>query len=107
MSVKRMRFIGHLPPQAPVALSTSAKRLLRWRLLHGWHHLADPLHTFTRIGVQSQVLTIVNDKTSYYPDLVRGMIIAGKERRPQGNDASRVFDEQRLAGKGNRCDDWQ
>ena len=57
--------------------------------------------------MQSQVLTIVNDKTSYYPDLVRGMIIAGKERRPQGNDASRVFDEQRLAGKGNRCDDWQ
>jgi len=37
-----------------------------------------PLNTFTKIGVQSQVFTIVNDENYYYPDLMRGMIIDGE-----------------------------
>merc|ERR1719401_1625311 len=37
----------------------------------------DPLNTFTTIGVQSQVFTIVNDESYYYPYLMRGMIIGG------------------------------
>lgn len=36
-----------------------------------------PLNTFTKIGVQSQVFTVVNDEAYYYPDLMRGMIIDG------------------------------
>merc|ERR1711988_1335972 len=30
------------------------------------------------VGVQSQVFTIVNDEAYYYPDLIKGMIVAGK-----------------------------
>jgi len=37
----------------------------------------DPLNTFEKIGVQSQVYTIVNDESYYYPDLMRGMIVDG------------------------------
>jgi len=37
----------------------------------------DPLNTFEKIGVQSQVYTIVNDESFYYPDLIRGMIVDG------------------------------
>jgi len=37
----------------------------------------DPLNTYMKIGVQSQVYTIVNDEDYYYPDLMRGMIIDG------------------------------
>jgi len=37
----------------------------------------DPLNTFTNIGVQSQVFTIVNDESYFYPDLIRGMIVDG------------------------------
>jgi len=37
----------------------------------------DPLNTFMKIGVQSQVFTIVNDDNYYYPDLMRGMIVDG------------------------------
>ena len=46
-----------------------------------------PLNTFQKIGVQSQVFTIVNDEDYYYPDLIRGMIVepdAGAAT-PQGN----------------------
>jgi len=34
--------------------------------------------TADKIGVQSQVFTIVNDEDYYYPDLMRGMIIDGE-----------------------------
>lgn len=37
----------------------------------------DPLNTYTTIGVQAQVFTIVNDESYYYPDLMRGWIISG------------------------------
>jgi len=37
----------------------------------------DPLNTFSKIGVQSQVFTIVNDERYYYPELLRGMIVDG------------------------------
>merc|ERR1712146_235232 len=37
-----------------------------------------PLNTFEKIGVQSQVYTIVNDESYYYPDLIRGMIVDGE-----------------------------
>jgi len=33
--------------------------------------------TASQIGVQSQVFTIVNDESYYYPDLMRGMIVDG------------------------------
>jgi len=36
-----------------------------------------PLNTFQKIGVQSQVYTIVNDEDYYYPDMIRGMIVDG------------------------------
>jgi len=36
-----------------------------------------PLNTFSTIGVQGQVFTIVNDEDYYYPDLFRGMIVDG------------------------------
>jgi len=36
-----------------------------------------PLNTFSKIGVQGQVFTIVNDDAYYYPDLIRGMIVDG------------------------------
>jgi len=36
-----------------------------------------PLNTYQKIGVQSQVFTIVNDEHYYYPDLIRGMIVDG------------------------------
>merc|ERR1719284_618442 len=39
--------------------------------------MLDPLNTFQKIGVQSQVYTIVNDEDYYYPDLIRGMIVDG------------------------------
>jgi len=38
----------------------------------------DPLNTFEKIGVQSQVYTIVNDEAYYYPDMIRGMIVDGE-----------------------------
>jgi hypothetical protein len=37
----------------------------------------DPLNTFQKIGVQSQVYTVVNDENYYYPDLIRGWIHDG------------------------------
>merc|ERR1712087_445208 len=37
----------------------------------------DPLNTFSHIGVQAQIFTIVNDESYYYPDLMRGMIVEG------------------------------
>ena len=37
----------------------------------------DPLNTYQKIGVQSQVYTIVNDEAYYYPDMMRGMIVDG------------------------------
>jgi hypothetical protein len=37
----------------------------------------NPLNTYSKIGVQSQVFTIVNDEAYYYPDLMRGMIVNG------------------------------
>ena len=44
------------------------------------------LNTFTKIGVQSQVFTVVNDEDYYYPDLIRGMIVepAAGGATPQG-----------------------
>jgi len=33
--------------------------------------------THDNVGVQSQVFTIVNDDAYYYPDLIKGMIVAG------------------------------
>ena len=43
--------------------------------------IADPSSaansTARQIGVQSQVFTVVNDETHYYPDLMRGMIVDG------------------------------
>jgi hypothetical protein len=38
----------------------------------------DPLNTFTKIGVQAQIFTIVNDESYFYPDLMRGMIVDGE-----------------------------
>ena len=35
--------------------------------------------TAQQIGVQSQVFTIVNDDSYYYPDLFRGMIVDGEK----------------------------
>merc|ERR1719215_1493037 len=40
--------------------------------------MLSPLNTFTKIGVQSQVFTIVNDENYYYPNLMRGMIVDGE-----------------------------
>jgi len=37
----------------------------------------DPLNTYEKIGVQSQVFTVINDEAFYYPDLMRGMIVDG------------------------------
>ena len=37
----------------------------------------DPLNTYQKIGVQSQVYTIVNDEAYYYPDMMRGAIVDG------------------------------
>mmetsp|Transcript_98508 Transcript_98508/g.298964 ORF Transcript_98508/g.298964 Transcript_98508/m.298964 type:complete len:438 (-) Transcript_98508:176-1489(-) len=36
-----------------------------------------PLNTYMKIGVQSQVYTIVNDETYYYPEMIKGMIVDG------------------------------
>ena len=36
-----------------------------------------PLNTYQKIGVQSQVFTVVNDENYYYPDLIKGMIVDG------------------------------
>jgi len=33
--------------------------------------------THNNVGVQSQVFTVVNDEAYYYPDLFKGMIVAG------------------------------
>merc|ERR1719163_409137 len=37
-----------------------------------------PLNTYQKIGVQSQVYTIVNDEAYYNPDMIRGMIVDGE-----------------------------
>jgi len=37
----------------------------------------DPLNTFSTIGVQAQIFTIINDEDYYYPDLIRGWIVNG------------------------------
>merc|ERR1712086_947362 len=54
----------------------------------------DPLNTFTKIGVQSQVFTVVNDEDYYYPDLIRGMIVEpfrpGQKGTPQGEFGQNV-----------------
>merc|ERR1712086_632849 len=47
----------------------------------------DPLNTYQKIGVQSQVFTIVNDEDYYYPDLMRGMIVE-PEREETRRDSS-------------------
>jgi len=36
-----------------------------------------PLNTYEKIGVQSQVFTVVNDEAYYEPNLLRGMIMGG------------------------------
>merc|ERR1711871_674142 len=36
-----------------------------------------PLNTYKKIGVQSQVFTVVNDEKYYNPDLIKGMIMGG------------------------------
>jgi len=36
-----------------------------------------PLNTFSTIGVQAQIFTIVNNESYYYPDLIRGMVVEG------------------------------
>jgi hypothetical protein len=36
-----------------------------------------PLNTFTKIGVQGQIFTIVNDENYFYPNMFRGMIVDG------------------------------
>mmetsp|Transcript_115911 Transcript_115911/g.328485 ORF Transcript_115911/g.328485 Transcript_115911/m.328485 type:complete len:364 (-) Transcript_115911:203-1294(-) len=41
----------------------------------------NPLNTYTKIGVQSQTFTIVNDEHYFYPDLMRGMIVDGEYGR--------------------------
>eukprot|EP00746_Dinoflagellata_sp_MGD_P157003 gnl/MRDRNA2_/MRDRNA2_86063_c0_seq7.p1 gnl/MRDRNA2_/MRDRNA2_86063_c0~~gnl/MRDRNA2_/MRDRNA2_86063_c0_seq7.p1 ORF type:complete len:407 (-),score=79.63 gnl/MRDRNA2_/MRDRNA2_86063_c0_seq7:454-1497(-) len=38
----------------------------------------DPLNTFSKIGVQGQVFTIVNDESYFYPNMMRGMIVDGE-----------------------------
>jgi len=38
----------------------------------------DPLNTFSKIGVQGQIFTIVNDEAYYYPELIRGAIVDGE-----------------------------
>jgi len=45
----------------------------------------DPLNTYSKIGVQGQVFTIINDERYYYPDLIRGMIVDGE----MGQDITR------------------
>lgn len=49
-------------------------------------------NTFTKIGVQSQVFTVVNDEDYYYPDLIRGMIVepANGNDTPQGEFGQNV-----------------
>jgi hypothetical protein len=42
----------------------------------------DPLTTYSTIGVQGQVFTIVNDESLYYPDLIKGMIVDGEMGKP-------------------------
>jgi len=37
----------------------------------------NPLNTFSKIGVQAQIFTIVNDEAYFYPDLIRGAIVDG------------------------------
>jgi len=37
----------------------------------------DPLNTFSKIGVQGQVFTIVNDESYFYPNMMRGAIVDG------------------------------
>ena len=37
----------------------------------------NPLNTFQKIGVQSQVFTVVNDEAYYNGDLIKGMIVDG------------------------------
>merc|ERR1711865_48773 len=44
-----------------------------------------PLNTYQKIGVQSQVFTIVNDEDYYYPDLMRGMIVEAETGAGQGS----------------------
>jgi len=36
-----------------------------------------PLTTFSTVGVQAQIFTIVNNESYYYPDLFRGMVVDG------------------------------
>lgn len=51
----------------------------------------DPLNTFQKIGVQSQVFTVVNDEDYYYPDLIRGMIVEpANNDTPQGEFGQNV-----------------
>jgi len=38
----------------------------------------DPLNTYQKIGVQSQVYTIVNDEDYYFPNMMAGMIVDGE-----------------------------
>jgi len=35
----------------------------------------NPLNTFSKIGVQAQVFTLINDEDYYYPNLINGMIV--------------------------------
>jgi len=42
-------------------------------------NILTPLNTYEKIGVQSQVFTIVNDEEYYYRDLFKGMIVTGRD----------------------------
>ena len=42
-----------------------------------------PLNTYEKVGVQSQVFTVVNDEDYYYPNLIDGMIINAAENKGQ------------------------
>merc|ERR1719203_2040657 len=63
-----------------------------------------PLNTYSTIGVQGQVFTIVNDEEYYYDDLFSGMIVDGEEK---GTDMAYYTGSTTGTSRDNEiCSNW-
>merc|ERR1712070_641858 len=49
-----------------------------WPVYHALAAMNMSVPLNSNVGVQSQVFTIVNDENYYYPDLIKGAIVAGE-----------------------------
>lgn len=63
----------------------------------------DPLNTYTTIGVQGQVYTVVNDEAYYHDNLISGMVVDGQ----MGSDMAYYTGSTTGTSRNNQvCSNW-